>query len=197
MDQQNARPFAEFDDSAGARCNKELPSELCIRPATIADAEAVGRISAERESGVAAEHAERFRREVRDASKRGTSQVLVAELDGQVVGFGRTRYFDEERCGAAGEAPEGWYLAGVVVDPRFRRRGVGSRLTTERLEWIAQRSGSAYYFANALNRVSIALHERFGFAELARGPEFCGVSFTGGEGILFEVDLSSSTWRAP
>ncbi len=49
-----------------------------------------------------------------------------------------------------------------------------------------------FYFSNARNRVSIALHRRFGFTEVARGAEFAGVSFAGGEGILFQVDLARS-----
>ncbi|MCK4511080.1 GNAT family N-acetyltransferase, partial [bacterium] len=60
-----------------------------------------------------------------------------------------------------------------------------------------ERSRFAYYFSNARNRVSTALHERFGFVEVARGSELAGVSFVGGEGILFQLDLARSAWRTP
>ena len=196
MDERNAGLFEKFDDSTGAHGKRVLPGELRVRPAEISDSDAVGRISAERENGIASEHAEGFRRELEKGVTEGTAMVFVAELDGQVIGFGRTQYLDEEHGAGVGESPAGWYLVGVVVDPRFRRYGVGARLTEERLTWISESSRFAYYFANARNRVSIALHERLGFTEIARGPEFCGVSFAGGEGILFEVDLSQSAWRA-
>ena len=196
MDQENAGLFEQYDDSPGARGQRSLPGELSVRPATPDDAEAIGRISAEREGGVVSEHSQGFIRELRDTVARGSSMVLVAEAGGEVIGFGRARHFDKESGSSEGKAPVGWYLTGVVVDPRFRRCGVGDRLTAERLKWISERSGSAYYFANSGNRVSIALHERFGFTEVARGPEFCGVTFTGGEGVLFELDLSHPEWRA-
>jgi len=196
MDHENTGLFERFDDSPGARDSRSLPGELSVRPATPEDADAVGRISSEREEGVASEHSQGFLRELGSTMAQGSSMVFVAEAGGEVVGFGRVRYFGEELEAAVGDAPAGWYLTGVVVDPRCRRCGVGGLLTSRRLEWISERSGCAYYFANSRNRVSIALHERFGFTEVARGPEFCGVSFTGGEGILFELDLLRITsWK--
>lgn len=196
MEQENAGLFETYDDSPGAGSQRSLPGKLSVRPATLDDADAIGRISAGREGGVVSEHSQSFTRELRETVAQGSSMVLVAEAGDQVVGFGRARYFDREPGSSEGKAPVGWYLTGVVVDPRFRRCGVGDRLTAERLKWISERSGSAYYFANSGNRVSIVLHERFGFTEVARGPEFCGVTFTGGEGVLFELDLSLPEWRA-
>jgi GNAT superfamily N-acetyltransferase len=157
MEVASAGLFEEFDDSASARGKRVLPEALRVRPAEVSDSDAVGRISAERENEIASEHAAGFRRELEIGSTEGTFMIFVAELDGQVIGFGRTRYLDEEHGAVVGESPAGWYLNGVVVDPQFRRRGVGSRLTAERLTWISERSRFAYYFANARNRVSIAL----------------------------------------
>jgi len=57
------------------------------------------------------------------------------------------------------------------------------------LNWIAQRDRYAYYFANAQNRVSIELHEQFGFMELTQDFTYPGVTFEGGIGILFRVEL--------
>jgi ribosomal protein S18 acetylase RimI-like enzyme len=197
MDPDGGPLFAEFDETTRRSTTGDLPGELTVRPARAHDTDALGRISAEREGGEADEHAAAFRRALEDDEAGHGLKVLVAELNGDVIGFGKTRYLDEERGAGAGATPEGWYLTGVVVDPRFRRRGVGSRLTAERLRWISERSGVAYYFSNARNRVSIALHERFGFTEVARGPEFAGVSFVGGEGVLFRVDLSRFEPEAP
>lgn len=182
--------FEEFDDTTRSPDKTSLPCRLLIRQARVHDAGAIGRISADREGGDVPSHAAAFRRAIEEDAFGRTSIVLVAEMEDDIIGFGKVRYLSGEYGTGEGKSPEGWYLIGVVVDPRFRRRGVGFRLTAERVRWIAERSDLAYYFSNARNRVSIALHERFGFVEVARGPEFAGVSFAGGEGILFRVDLT-------
>lgn len=41
---------------------------------------------------------------------------------------------------------------------------------------------------NATNGASIALHERHGFREVARGATFAGITFTGGTGVLLSDD---------
>ena len=197
MKQENAGLFAEFDDSASARDTQGLSGEFRVRPAEISDTDAVGRISAEREGGIAREHAEGFRRELEYGRTQGKAMVFVAELDGQVIGFGRVQYREGEATMPEGGLPGGWYLTGTVVDSRFRRRGIGTRLTAARMRWIAERGSAVYYFANARNRVSIALHEGFGFIEIARGPAFGSESFVGGEGVLFKAELGGSEWRAP
>jgi hypothetical protein len=50
---------------------------------------------------------------------------------------------------------------------------------------------------HVLNRVSIALHRPFGFVEVDRAASFAGVSFTGGEGILFRADPADSATASP
>jgi len=197
MDPENAGLFEEFDEAPRGPAAPDLLGELTIRPAQMRDIDALGRISAERQGGDAHEHVAMFRGALEDNQAGRSMIILVAELGSDVIGFGKARYLDEEHGAGVGASPEGWYLTGVVVDSRFRRQGVGSRLTVERLRWIAERSDLAYYFSNARNRVSMALHRRFGFTELVRGAEFAGVSFVGGEGVLFQADLSRSAWRAP
>ncbi len=86
--------------------------------------------------------------------------------------------------------PQGWYLTGVVVAEQFRRRGIGLRLTRERLRWISQRAPEAYYFANSLNVASIELHRPIGFEELQRDFHFPNTHFSGGVvGVLFRICL--------
>jgi len=197
MEHENTRFFEEFDESARGRDESTLSGQLRIRQARMDDVGALGRVSADREGGDALTHGAVFKRALEDDGSGRTSLILVAEVEDDIVGFGKVRYLTEEHGADASGSPEGWYLTGVVVDPGFRRRGVGFKLTAERLQWIAERSRFAYYFSNARNRVSTALHERFGFIEAARGPEFAGVSFVGGEGILFQLDLARSAWRTP
>lgn len=190
MDRENAGLFEEFDEVDGAPDVSGLSGRFMIRPARIQDVDALGGISAEREGGDAQTHSAAFKRAIEDDRIGHSLLILVAELGSDITGFGKVQHISREPGADAGALPEGWYLTGIVVDPRFRRRGIGFRLTGERLRWIAERSRSAYYFANARNRVSVALHRRFGFVEVARGTGFADVSFVGGEGILFHADLA-------
>jgi ribosomal protein S18 acetylase RimI-like enzyme len=116
--------------------------------------------------------------------------LLVAEDAGRVVGYGRTMHFRRGAGVPADSAPTGYYLVGLVVDARCRRKGIGSELTRARLAWISGRATEAWYFANARNTASIALHAQFGFGEVTREFSFPGLSFDGGEGILFRARLS-------
>lgn len=109
--------------------------------------------------------------------------VLVAESAGEVVGWGKTHYWDYPD----GPAPAGHYLGGVTVLPSQRRRGVGAALTSERLHWIWARTPDAWYVVNAGNTASITLHSAWGFAEVARGPRFHTTTFDGGLGLLLRA----------
>jgi aminoglycoside 6'-N-acetyltransferase I len=116
---------------------------------------------------------------------RSDRVVLVAVMQGEVVGVAKTHLHPDPDGGA----PAGHYLGGVVVAPGFRRRGVGSALTRARLEWIWSRASVAYYFTNELNAASIRMHETLGFRPVARFSEVRGVTADDGrsELILFEA----------
>jgi aminoglycoside 6'-N-acetyltransferase I len=128
------------------------------------------------------------RSEPRDAISDSNRRAIVAEVDGALVGWAKTHYYDE----ASGAAPAGHYLGGVTVHPDFRRRGIGSALTLARLDWIWIRETDAWFVTNARNTASIALHAKFGFAEVARAGEFHGTTFDGGVGILFRATHARS-----
>jgi len=115
--------------------------------------------------------------------------VLVAEVDGNIVGFGRAGFIARPRDAVASWIPEGWYLVGVVVVDAWRRAGVGRALTEARLAWIAERAERAYYFTNARNQVSIDLHRKLGFRELSRTFTGPGIQFDGGQGVLDVIEL--------
>lgn len=96
----------------------------------------------------------------REALRKTASRVsLVATQDDTVIGVAKTHWHAEpDRA-----APAGHYLGGIVIDPRWRRHGVGRALTAARLAWIAPRADVVYYFTNENNTASIKLHESFGF----------------------------------
>jgi ribosomal protein S18 acetylase RimI-like enzyme len=116
--------------------------------------------------------------------------LLVAEIRGGVAGYGRAMRFRPAAGAPTHLSPAGYYLVGLAVDDDLRRRGIGSALTAQRLAWIEERAAEAWYFANARNAVSIALHARFGFAEVTRDFSFPGVTFNG-EGILFRARFAT------
>ncbi|MEO8282402.1 MAG: GNAT family N-acetyltransferase, partial [Pseudarthrobacter sp.] len=56
--------------------------------------------------------------------------VVVATVGGELAGVAKTHHHPE----AHAEAPAGHYLGGVLVARRWRRLGIGTMLTTARLD---------------------------------------------------------------
>jgi RimJ/RimL family protein N-acetyltransferase len=110
--------------------------------------------------------------------------LFVATVDGCFAGFGRMAYFIPPAEAPSNVAPEGYYVVGLLVDPAWRRTGVGLALTRARMAWAFQRTAEVWFFANARNRASLDLHARLGFVEVTRDFTFPGVEFDGGVGVL-------------
>jgi ribosomal protein S18 acetylase RimI-like enzyme len=110
--------------------------------------------------------------------------LFVASVEGCFAGFGRTTHFIAPSGAPSNVAPEGYYVVGLLVDPGWRRRGVGLALTRARMAWAFERAGEVWFFANARNRASLDLHARLGFVEVTRDFAFPGVTFDGGVGVL-------------
>jgi len=182
--------FEDYTPGKHTGKNEILPTGLIIRPARPEDIRRLAALTYNREGGDLAQIESKFRREIANMETTDDVMLLVAELDSEVIGFARVKYFKPASSASPNTCPEGWYLTGVIVAPKYRRQGVASALTRARLDWIAKRAGQAYYFANAQNRVSIDLHEQFGFVELTRNFVYPEVVFTGGEGVLFIVKLT-------
>lgn len=155
-----------------------------------ADVAELSEIEAAREGGEAADYASRLERAITSSGQTGLGLILVAERGDRLLALGKVRYFTPADDAPANRAPRGWYLSGVIVVPEYRRRGVGRRLIEARLDWIRERDCSAFYFANIRNRVSIELHREFGFVELTRDFTYPGVTFEGGAGVLFRIELA-------
>ena len=84
----------------------------------------------------------------------GEQTVLVAEIDGEILGFGSV-------------VPSNNELRAVYVDPRAGRRGVGTRLV-EALEAIAVRRGVEHLdLDSSLNAQQF--YQRLGYSVLSRG----------------------------
>ncbi len=127
--------------------------------------------------------------ERRLARRTADDALLVAELDGVVVGVGRVAYFEPADGAPKNAAPSGFYLLGVNVDPAHRRRGIGRALTEARLKWIRSRAPVAWFFTDASNEASIRLHEAFGFRENSSDFWFPTAAFGAAGGLLFSLAL--------
>jgi ribosomal protein S18 acetylase RimI-like enzyme len=153
---------------------------IVVRPACAADLDLLVALEAQRGTD-AADARERFVRDLHDPQR----MLLVAEEGRGIGGFGRVAHLAPGRGASAHAAPEGYYLGGLLVAPALRRHGIGLALTHARIEWVFERADRVWYFANARNAASIALHARAGFEEVTRRFEVPGVTFEGGEGVLF------------
>ncbi|MGH8881880.1 MAG: GNAT family N-acetyltransferase [Stackebrandtia sp.] len=103
---------------------------------------------------------------------------------GTVVGYARVTWVGPSRAEADNAAPPGYYLGGMVVSGQYRRRGVGTRLTTVRLRFVTERANEAWYVVNGANDASIDLHVAHGFHETTRDFTFPGVVIDGPDSIL-------------
>jgi RimJ/RimL family protein N-acetyltransferase len=127
---------------------------------------------------------------------REAHDLFVATVEGCFVGFGRTTHFIPPAGAPSNVAPEGYYVVGLLVDPGWRRRGVGLALTRARMAWAFQRAAEVWFFANARNLASLDLHARLGFAEVTRDFAFPGVCFDGGVGVLCRAARQEPSSRA-
>ncbi len=151
---------------------------VVIREAQTSDASAIARVDATR-GPLRPGHLARVLAQINGPA----THRVVAVLDGTVVGSCMTMTWSGHA-----DAPDGYYIAGVTVDPGFRRRGIGDRLVEALLTWIWRRSDRAWSVINAQNGPSLALHRCRGFAQVATGSTFAGIWFTGGCGVLLRAD---------
>ncbi|MDO0924059.1 GNAT family N-acetyltransferase [Streptomyces sp. TG1A-8] len=112
------------------------------------------------------------------------SAVVLARVDGELAGYANVALLPENPDDGA---PSGYYLTGVTVAVRWRRRGIGKSLTRWRMAWAWQRASEVWCFVSAQNRASLDLHDALGFAEVRRADRLQGVSFDCGEGVLLRA----------
>lgn len=157
--------------------------DVVVRVATGEDLAQCGELVARREGSDAGAATARLRH----IHARDDQVVLVATLHGQVVGYATAGRLTPVADGGR-DAPDGWYLNGVVVAPEYRRRGIGRALTQARCDWVWQRAEAIHYVVSHANRASLDLHESLGFRELTRDFALPGVNFSSGDGVLFRAE---------
>jgi len=130
-----------------------------------------------------------------EGSLSATDQAtFVARIGERVAGYARVGWLAPGTGDPGSAAPAAWYLLGMIVDPRYRRMGVGRELTAARLRWLGERTDRIWYFVSSQNQASIALHEQFGFSQVGTDLRIPGVSFTG-TGLLYAAGIPQG-WRA-
>lgn len=160
-------------------------SSAVMREATIDDLAACAAMIVSRVGGDLEERRERLAADL----AKDDHYLLVAVGGHEVVGFGQVMRFVAPSGAPVDVAPDGYYLVALIVAPAWRRRGIGERLTTARVAWVAQRADTVWYFANARNGATLDLHRRLGFVEVSRQFTFAGVTFGGGNGVLLRAQL--------
>lgn len=171
--------FAPFQPDAHG---VPLP-DVVIRTACRADLPFTAALAARREGGELAEWAAIHGRQFDDERRA----LLVAEHRGTVIGYAWLAWLTPVADGGR-NAPDGWYLSGVVVDPVFRRRGIGRRLTQARIAWVLERADAAFYVVSRSNRASRTLHAELGFREVTDDFVLPGVVFGNDDGLLCRLD---------
>jgi GNAT superfamily N-acetyltransferase len=161
------------------------PAELTVREATAQDIEGCVALAELVSDGSNVDWSELFRHNLEHRDR----YLVVARAGDELIGYGRTAWFEPGPAAPPNAAPAGYYLIGLVVDPSWRRRGVASAIISARLAWVAQRSCEAWYFADVRNRVSIQLHERAGFETVTDDFWFPTVPDGGGSHLLGRVTL--------
>lgn len=184
--------FADYEPEAEGRTALDASS---IRLACWNDAETIYAISAERGDESDDEPdlenvISRIRGELEGIVRDAPWRVFVAEVEGEVIAYGRVRNLTHAEAGLPPECPEGWYLTGVIVRPPFRRRGLGALLTRARIDWVRERATGIHYVANRQNLTSIALHACFGFEPTDAEFAYPRAALERGEGRLYRLTLS-------
>jgi ribosomal protein S18 acetylase RimI-like enzyme len=138
-----------------------------------------------------------MRRAFETAVSRDDRFVVVASAAGELVGYGRCARFDRSPDAPPDVAPDGYYMGGLLVAPQLRRRGIAEALTRARMAWTFERAPEVWYFTNARNLASIALHAKLGFGEVTRTFSYPNVSFDGGVGVLGRALRDAAAGDAP
>ena len=102
----------------------------------------------------------RKKRHIDDDAAVNAAGILVAEVDGQIVGYISTRVDPASRIGG---------IPNFAVLPAFQQRGIGRRLLEEAVAYLAA-EGMTYARIETLHQNDISAHfyPDFGFKEVAR-----------------------------
>ncbi|EMA27334.1 GNAT family N-acetyltransferase [Halobiforma nitratireducens] len=174
---------------------------VSIRPATPADTDAMVRIQTDALRRRAAESYADAQLaallpdgDVPDQEFESTAtNPVVAEIDGEIVGWGSLHLENDHSRGDAADDPQPVraVLAATFVDPDHAERGVGTALV-ERLLSVARDAGCETVVVHA-SRNAVGFYEAVGFERIERidvsGPDHEDLELPG---VVMRTVLSSS-----
>lgn len=97
-----------------------------------------------------------WQRQIDETAGSRLAEGFVAEVDGEAVGLLRCRLTQSD--------PPLGFIQTMWVEPRFRRRGIGSQLLTFGLNWLRDRGAGAIELdVNERNEAALDLYRSFGF----------------------------------
>ncbi len=155
---------------------------LVLRAALPGDVDGIARVARTRGDRLVGLE-DRLSAWVRDDERVVVVARRAAETD-RGVGDEVVGWSSASRMSGHDDAPDGWYVSSLTVDPAWRRRGAGDRLLAAVVAATSVRSPVLRSIVNATNLPSLDLHAAHAFVEEARGSSFAGITFLGGEGVL-------------
>jgi ribosomal protein S18 acetylase RimI-like enzyme len=105
----------------------------------------------------------------------GKRQTFVARLNGEVVGFTSPCFEDDQ-----------WRIGQLYVTPEFQRRGIGSQLLQEALDWLGPEK-DVYLHVLKWNDNAINLYKKFGFQPTSK--EYPAEIDEKGRKLLPEIEM--------
>lgn len=171
-------------ESAG----QDLPEDILCRPALLSDRDSIARLMALRNPETPFDETlKQTEKELTITQTDSSYRILVAEVDGQVLGF--CRFYNSKGLPPQKKihvAPEGWYAMGTLIDPMMRRRGIARFLSEERFNVLRTMGVTEVYsMVDGTNQTSLQMHREFGYEQMATAPGFLHITFECGEGHLF------------
>lgn len=109
------------------------------------------------------ENVARFREFVTMLHKEDKNQILVAELDGKLIGYTISR----KQVDFPLETTYKWaVITDLFIHPEHRRKGIATELLQRNIQYLKS-SGVTHVRINVLqnNKVAISLYHKFGFED--------------------------------
>jgi RimJ/RimL family protein N-acetyltransferase len=147
---------------------------LTIRVATLQDVEKTAQLQAMEKNMPWESLTPTFEAEFSICAAQPKVRIYLLAFSGEeLVSYAGARSYnqsiDENMYGTSELLPSGWYLRGIKVHPKWRRKGLAREMTLRRLDWLFQRTNHVYVFLDDENKVSLPMYLDLGFNEVSRG----------------------------